>query len=226
MAELIDGALSAYRGFADRVPGVPLPGALLLPAGKLPLNIFERRYLAMVEDALASGRVIGMIQPDETRPATPTGPALYKVGCLGRLSSFSEADDGRFLVTLTGVVRFAVGVELETQRGYRRVRADLSRFRADLDSTSSTDTIDRDQMTDALRAYFTARGFDANWDAINEMPDDALVVTLAMVCPFDPAEKQALLEAPGLGDRAATLLALLQMGAHSSDAGRQGRQAS
>ena len=207
-------------------PVFPLPGALLLPTGKLPLNIFERRYLAMVEDALASGRVIGMIQPDETRPATPSGPALYKVGCLGRLSSFSEADDGRFLITLTGIVRFTTSVELETRRGYRRVRADLSRYRSDLDSASSTGAIDRDQMTDALRAYFTARGFDANWDAINEMPDDALVVTLAMVCPFDPAEKQALLEAPGAADRAATLLALLQMGAHSSDAGRQGRPAS
>ena len=207
-------------------PVFPLPGALLLPQGKLPLNIFERRYLAMVEDALASGRVIGMIQPDELRPSTPSGPALYRVGCVGRLSSFSEADDGRYLITLTGIVRFAVSVELEMKRGYRRVRGDLQRFRADLDSTSSTDAIDRDGLMDALRAYFTARGFDANWDAINEMPDDALVVTLAMVCPFDPAEKQALLEAPGLADRASTLLQLLQMGSHSPDAGRQGRQAS
>ncbi len=220
------GPYSRIDDLPTEFPVFPLPGALLLPSGKLPLNIFERRYLAMIEDALASGRVIGMIQPDETRPVTPAGPALYKIGCLGRLSSFSEADDGRFLVTLTGVVRFAVAVELETKRGYRRVRADFARFRSDLDLASSPDAIDRDQMVDALRAYFTARGFDANWDAINEMPDDALVVTLAMVCPFDPAEKQALLEAPGLTDRAATLLALLQMGAHSPDAGRQGRQAS
>lgn len=207
-------------------PVFPLPGALLLPQGKLPLNVFERRYLAMIEDALASGRVIGMIQTDELRPSTPSGPALYRVGCLGRLSSFSETDDGRYLVTLTGLIRFSVGVELEMKRGYRRVRGDLQRFRADLDSTSSTDAIDRDGLTDALRTYFTARGFDANWDAINEMPDDALVVTLSMVCPFDPAEKQALLEAPGLADRARTLLTLLQMGSHSPDAGRQGRQAS
>ncbi len=207
-------------------PVFPLSGALLLPQGKLPLNIFERRYLAMVEDALASGRVIGMIQPDETRPATPSGPGLYKVGCIGRLSSFSEADDGRYLITLTGLVRFTTSVELEMRRGYRRVRADLSRFRADLDSTSSTDAIDREGLIDALRAYFAVRGFDANWDAINEMPDDALVVTLAMVCPFDPAEKQALLEAPAMPDRASTLLTLLQMGAHTPDAGRQGRQAS
>ena len=115
-------------------PIFPLSGALLLPHGKLPLNVFERRYLAMIEDALSAGRVIGMIQPDELRPATPSGPALYKVGCLGRLSSFSETDDGRVLVTLTGVIRFAVKVELELHRGYRRVRGDLARFRTDLEA--------------------------------------------------------------------------------------------
>ena len=204
----------------------PLPGALLLPQGKLPLNIFERRYLAMVEDALSSGRVIGMIQPDELRPATPSGPALYRVGCLGRLSSFSETEDGRVLVTLTGMIRFAVKVELEMRRGYRRIRADLARFRSDLEEPATAEDIDREGLLDALRDYFTARGFDANWDAINEMPDEALTTTLAMVCPFDPAEKQALLEAPAAADRAATLLTLLQMGAHTAEPGRHGRQAS
>ncbi len=208
-------------------PVFPLGGALLLPQGKLPLNVFEPRYRAMVEDALASGRVIGMVQPDESRAGTPSGPALYKVGCLGRLSSFSEADDGRYLITLTGMVRFVIGVELEMQRGYRRVRADLARFRSDLDGKPSTLGIDRDGLTQALRVYFSANGFDANWDAINEMEDDALVTTLAMVCPFDPAEKQALLEAPKAADRASTLLTLLQMGAHAAtDGGRQGRQVS
>lgn len=207
-------------------PIFPLSGALLLPHGKLPLNVFERRYLAMIEDALSAGRVIGMIQPDELRPATPSGPALYKVGCLGRLSSFSETDDGRVLVTLTGVIRFAVKVELELHRGYRRVRGDLARFRTDLEADPAPDGIDREGMLDALRAYFTARGFDANWEAINEMPDDALVTTLAMVCPFDPAEKQALLEASGTAGRAGTLLTLLRMGAHTAEPGRRGRQAS
>ncbi len=207
-------------------PIFPLSGALLLPHGKLPLNVFERRYLAMIEDALSAGRVIGMIQPDELRPATPSGPALYKVGCLGRLSSFSETDDGRVLVTLTGVIRFAVKVELELHRGYRRVRGDLARFRTDLEADPAPDSIDREGMLDALRAYFTARGFDANWEAINEMPDDALVTTLAMVCPFDPAEKQALLEASGIAGRAGTLLTLLRMGAHTAEPGRRGRQAS
>lgn len=204
----------------------PLPGALLLPGGKLPLNIFERRYLAMFEDCLSEGRVIGMIQPDELRPATPSGPALYKVGCLGRLSSFSETDDGRMLVTLTGLIRFTVKVELEMRRGYRRARADLARFRADLDETPQAGSLDRDGLVEALRAYFATRGFDANWEAIDEMPDEALVSTLSMVCPFDPAEKQALLEAPNTADRASTLLTLLQMGAHSAEPGRRGRQAS
>ncbi len=204
----------------------PLPGAMLLPQGKLPLNIFERRYLAMFEDALSSGRVIGMIQPDELRPATPSGPALYKVGCLGRLSSFSETDDGRVLVTLTGLMRFAIKVELEMRRGYRRVRADLARFRDDLDEVPASVDMDRDGLVEALRAYFAARGFNANREAIDEMPDDALVSNLAMVCPFDPAEKQALLEAPGTTDRAATLLTLLRMGAHTSEPSRRGRQAS
>ncbi len=207
-------------------PVFPLGGALLLPQGKLPLNIFEPRYLAMVEDALASGRVIGMVQPDEGRPGTPSGPALYKVGCLGRLSSFSESDDGRYLITLTGMVRFAINVELEMRRGYRRVRADVARFQGDLDAKPSARGIDREGLVQALRTYFSTQGFDANWDAINEMPDDTLVVTLAMVCPFDPAEKQALLEAPRSTDRASVLLTLLQMGAHSADGGRQGRQAS
>ena len=207
-------------------PVFPLGGALLLPQGKLPLNIFEPRYRAMVEDALAAGRVIGMVQPDENRPRTPSGPALYKIGCLGRLSSFSETDDGRYLITLTGLVRFAISVELEMQRGYRRVRADLARFRDDLDDKPAASAIDRDALTGALRTYFNARGFDANWDAIDELPDNALVVTLAMVCPFDPVEKQALLEAPKTVDLASTLLTLLQMGAHATDPGRPGRHAS
>jgi Lon protease-like protein len=202
----------------------PLSGALLLPGGKLPLNIFEKRYLRMIDDALSSGRVIGMIQPDESRADTPSGPALYRVGCVGRLTSFSETDDGRYLVTLTGVMRFGVQVELEMYRGYRLVRADLARFQLDLDD-GAAGPIDRDGLLGALRAYFQAHGFDANWDAIDEMPDGPLVNTLAMVCPFEPPEKQALLEAMSDAERAQTLLTLLTMGAHSSDfgGGREGQ---
>lgn len=202
----------------------PLPGAILLPGGKLPLNIFETRYLAMVEDALGAGRVIGMIQPDPLRAAGPTGLGLYRVGCLGRITSFSETDDGRYLITLTGLTRYAVGTELEMRRGYRRIRADLERYAHDLQPQGGE--MDREYLLDALRAYFAARGFDANWEAINEMPDDILIATLAMVCPFDPAEKQALLEAPTVPDRAQALLALLQMGAHQPVSGQPTRSVS
>jgi Lon protease-like protein len=195
----------------------PLPGALLLPRGKLPLNIFERRYVAMTEDAMATGRMFAMIQPDPNAPPTEHGPSLYRIGCLGRLSSFSETEDGRFLITLTGLARFSIAEELAGRRGYRRVRADFSQFPSDLDLSSEPSGVEREALLTALRGYFTGQKFDANWDAIHRMPDEALVVTLSMVCPFEPAEKQALLEAPSEADRASTLLALLQMGAAGSD---------
>lgn len=204
-------------GLPDTFPVFPLAGALLLPHGKLPLNIFEPRYRAMTEDALGAGRAIGMIQPDFGKPPTAAGPALYRVGCLGRLSSFSETEDGRYLVTLTGLIRFNVAKEIEPVRGYRRVRADLTQFQGDLDlETASTAGIDRAALLTALRAYFTRRGFDANWDAIDAMADDALVVTLSMVCPFEPAAKQAILEAPTFHERVETLLAILRIDAYDS----------
>ncbi len=199
-------------------PVFPLPGALLLPRGKLPLNIFEPRYMAMTEDALGAGRMFAMIQPDANLPETANGPALFRVGCLGRLSSFSETDDGRYLITLTGVIRFAIAQEIGMRRGYRRVRGDFTRFLSDLDLEPRPIGVARETLVAALRGYFTHRGFDANWDAIKRLPDDMLVVTLGMVCPFEPAEKQALLEAPGDAERASTLLALLQMGAVQQDA--------
>ena len=194
----------------------PLPGALLLPGGKLPLNIFEPRYLAMTEDALAAGRMFAMIQPDPRLPEGPHGPGLYRIGCLGRLVSFSETDDGRYLITLLGLARFAVAAELPLRRGYRRVQADFAAFAQDLAPTSDEEMqLDRPALLQALRGYFTHSGIDANWEAINQMPDQALVVTLSMVCPFDPAEKQALLEAATPDERAQMLLALLQMETHA-----------
>lgn len=199
-------------------PVFPLTGALLLPGGRLPLNIFEKRYLAMVEDALGGGRMFGMIQPDAKAPATPRGPGLYGVGCLGRLASFSETGDGRYLITLLGLARFRVADELGMRRGYRRVRADFSPFARDLAPPDAAG-VEREALLRALRAYFTARGFDANWDAINEMDDAALVTTLTMVCPFEPAEKQALLEAPATAERARRLVALLAMGAYDPEDG-------
>ena len=195
----------------------PLSGALLLPHGKLPLNIFEPRYKAMVEDSLAGQRLFGMIQPN---PAPGNQSGLYRVGCLGRLSSFSETEDGRYLISLTGTVRFEVMAELEGRRGYRRVTGDFRRFLS-IDLAPPTGHLPRrSALLLALRSYFTANGFDANWDAIDGMTDDELVITLCMVCPFDPAEKQALLEADDPVARADVLITLLQMGAHSGSAGK------
>ena len=196
-------------------PVFPLQGALLLPHGKLPLNIFEKRYLAMVEDALAGQRMFAMIQPDARHEDGVTGPALFGVGCLGRLSSFSETDDGRYLIAVNGVIRFDVVSELALRRGYRRVSGNFSRFMGDLEPPAQS-LPPREPLLAALRAYFTANGFDANWEAIESMDNNELVVTLCMVCPFDAVEKQALLEAATLAVRVDTLMALLQMGAHGA----------
>jgi Lon protease-like protein len=201
----------------DEFPVFPLPGALLLPRGKLPLRIFEPRYKAMTEDALGLGRMFAMIQPDPTVPENDRGPGLYRIGCLGRMSSFSETDEGHYLITLTGVARFTVVRELAMRRGYRRVAGDFSAYRGDLDLAAQPIGADREALLTALRGYFTLRGFDANWDAIKRLDDDMLVITLAMVCPFEPAEKQALLEAPTQTERGAALLVLLQMGALAPD---------
>lgn len=192
----------------------PLPGALLLPHGRLPLNIFEPRYLAMTLDSLANGRMFGMVQPEPGQPRVGNGPALYRTGCLGRLSSFAETEDGRLLITLTGVIRFRIAEELTMLRGYRRVRAEYDAFLADLDPLAPPAGLDRPALLAALRGFFKARGIEANWDAIEQTSDAQLVLTLAMVCPFDLREKQALLEADSPEARAAMLVALLQMGAH------------
>jgi hypothetical protein len=198
-------------------PVFPLAGALLLPRGKLPLNIFEPRYKALTEDALAAGRMFGMIQPDPTQKEGPSGPGMFRIGCLGRLSAFSETDDGRYMITLTGVIRFAVSAELEGRHGYRRVRGEIAPFLADLDLSPQPIGIAREPLLTALRSYFSHRGVDANWDAIKRLSDDNLVITLSMVCPFEPVEKQALLEAGTIAQQAEMLLTLLRMGAMGPD---------
>ena len=198
-------------------PIFPLPGALLLPHGRLPLNIFEPRYLALVDDSLAQGRYFGMIQPNAHAPRAPNGPSLYQIGCLGRLSQFAETDDGRYLITLTGIARFRVTDELPIRHGYRRITADFSPFAADLSPPGTGMGARRGELLGALRPFFTMHDIDANWDAIERMPESMLVTTLAMLCPFDDAEKQALLEAPTDADRSADLLALLRMSIHEGD---------
>ncbi|HYZ32959.1 MAG TPA: LON peptidase substrate-binding domain-containing protein [Crenalkalicoccus sp.] len=211
-----------HPAFEDLPPWIavfPLPGALLLPRARLPLNIFEPRYLNLTVDALTAGRMFGMIQPEPGAPRTGAGPGLYRVGCLGRLSSFAETEDGRFLITLTGVIRFRVVEELEMRRGYRRVRAEYAQFREDLDLEAKPPPIDRAALIAALRPFFRARGIEANWEAVERTSDEMLVLTLCMVCPFEVPEKQALLEAKTPAARAEMLVALLQMGAHADVAG-------
>ena len=190
-------------------PVFPLAGALLLPHGKLPLNIFEPRYKAMVEDALAAPRMLAMIQPDPNATVGPSGPGLYRIGCLGRMSSFSETDDGRYLVSLAGVCRFDVTEELPIADGFRRVSVSYDRFRRDLDVEESP--IERDRLLAALLPYFKSHNIAVEWDTVKTTPDERLVTTLSMVCPFGPSEKQALLESMNLGERAKLLTALLEM---------------
>jgi Lon protease-like protein len=203
-----------FDALPSEIPIFPLSGALLLPEGKLPLNIFEPRYLAMVEDAMAGGRMLGMVQPDPSQPRAGAESQVFKVGCLGRLTSFSETEDGRFLITLTGVIRFRIAEELPLRRGYRRVRAEYGDFGHDLVIDGPPPQIDRAELLGAIRPYFRAHGIEANWEAVEQTGDAMLVTTLCMVCPFDAREKQALLEAELPEARAAMLVALMQMGSH------------
>jgi Lon protease-like protein len=212
----------ALEDLPDEIAVFPLTGALLLPQGRLPLNIFEPRYLAMTLDSLAEGRMFGMIQPNPADRPVTNGPALFRIGCLGRLSAFSETDDGRLLITLTGIIRFRVAEELAMRRGYRRVRAEYAEFADDLD-LEARPALDRARLDRMLRTYFRVKGIEANWQAVKETPDAALLTTLCMICPFDPREKQALLEAPTLDERAAMLLALIEMGAHGDPGSEPGQ---
>lgn len=198
-----------FEELPDTIPVFPLAGVLLLPRGRLPLNIFEPRYLDMVRDTLGAERLIGMIQPLSEGGDTAE-PPLYRIGCAGRISEFAETDDGRFLVTLTGVCRFAVDQELALTHGYRRVIADWSGFEADFTAESDAG-LDRDALTRRLRLYFESHDMTADWDTIRDTPDERLMTTLAMVCPFEPNEKQALLEADNLKARSAVLGTLLDM---------------
>ncbi|MBV9572401.1 MAG: LON peptidase substrate-binding domain-containing protein [Alphaproteobacteria bacterium] len=201
-----------YRTLDDLPPVVPifpLSGALLLPRGGLPLNVFEPRYLAMVDDALSGHRLIGMIQPTEPEEQT-LKPALSRVGCLGRITSFKESEDARYQITLTGVCRFRMTQELAADTPYRQVGCDYSTFAGDLVSSDESD-LPRERLVAALKNYLARRDLKADWQSVMQAPPEHLVNALAMLCPFEPAEKQALLEAPGWNERVATLVALLEM---------------
>ncbi|MEE3626091.1 LON peptidase substrate-binding domain-containing protein [Nitrospirillum sp. BR 11752] len=213
--------MSPFTPSFDRLPAsipvFPLTGALVLPRARLPLNIFEPRYLAMVQDSLAGDRLIGMIQPMEPGAEAAGGlePPLAGVGCCGRLTAFAETDDGRYLITLSGLCRFRIREEVSTMRGYRRVMADWSPFADDF-VLPADGQFDRAVLMAALKTYFARRSLTVNWQALEAASDEQLIATIAMLCPFTPAEKQALLEAPDFISRASMLLALVQMAVHES----------
>ena len=211
-----------YRGPSDLpevIPVFPLPGALLLPRGQMPLNIFEPRYLAMVDEALKTDRIIGMVQPDADNDPNATVPKLYKVGCAGRITQLAETGDGRYLITLIGVARFRVDEELPPIDLFRRCRVSFEPFASDFTARAGENDVDRAGVVKALRDFVDAVHVKVDWRGIEEAPNEALVNALCMMSPFGIREKQALLEAPNLKSRAEVLIALTEIELARSSAG-------
>lgn len=197
------------------IPVFPLDGAVLLPGGRLPLNIFEPRYLNMVDDAMSGDRIIGMVQ---TRPGRDREhPALAPVGCAGRITSYTETSDGRYLITLTGVCRFQPGPELPVQTPYRQVRPKFDMYESDLTPPDAAGLLENTLFFDVLKTYLDTQGLEIDWETAKSAPPDALINSLAIGLPFDPAEKQALLEAYSLADRRDALMALMEIDSAGSD---------
>lgn len=202
-----------YRKPADlpqTLPLFPLAGAILFPRGAIPLNVFEPRYLNMIDDALSGHRLIGMIQPARLEEAAPT-PSLNEVGTAGRITSFAETDDGRYLVTLTGIMRFRVVRELSGGTPYRQAIVNYDDFANDL--YASRADIDRERLRVALEHFVDTHGFDADWSAVDEASPETLVNAVSVLCPFEPQAKQALLEAPSIVERCDALITLLEWSA-------------
>jgi uncharacterized protein len=194
------------------IPVFPLAGALLLPRGQMPLNIFEPRYLAMVDDALRlTHRLIGMIQPDSAHAGSEARPNLFRVGCVGRITQFAESGDGRYLIQLTGIARFRVTEELVVPTPYRQCRVSYNHFIDDFTARKGEGAVDRPHLLRALRQFLDANNLKADWDGIENAPNEALVNALAMMSPYGTAEKQALLEAPDLKTRADMLIAMTEI---------------
>jgi uncharacterized protein len=204
-----------YRGPVDLpevIPVFPLPGALLLPRGQMPLNIFEPRYLAMVDDCLRDGhRLIGMIQPDVAHGGNADNPALYHVGCVGRITQLAESGDGRYLIELTGVARFRIEEELKVATLYRQARVTYAPFADDFVARKGEEAVDRKAVLAALRGFLEANDLKADWEGIDQAPNEALVNALSMMSPYGAPEKQALLEAPDLKTRAEILVAITEI---------------
>lgn len=208
------GMNAVYSGPEDCpavIPLFPLAGALLLPRGQMPLNIFEPRYLTMIDDALRTHRVIGMIQPEPETGRQSQVPALLQVGCLGRITQFAETGDDRYIVTLTGISRFRLEEELSVATPYRQGRVAYDGFVSDFQARAGEEEVDRAGLLKALRSFAKANELKIDWKGVNEAPNEALVNALSMMCPFGPREKQALLEAPTLKSRAEVLVAITEI---------------
>jgi Lon protease-like protein len=214
-----DTRVPTFEELPRALPIFPLAGALLLPSAPLPLNIFEPRYLAMTRDAMGGHRLIGMVQP--TDPSADTRhPEVYRIGCAGKVVRFEETNDGRFLIMLLGVARFEIVEELEVTTPYRQVVASFAKFRGDLsDEDATAGKVDRASFIATFRSYSDRIGLKANWDEVEKAPVAPLVNALAVACPFEPSEKQALLEAPDLASRADAMLAIMRMAAAPVPAG-------
>ncbi|MFW2588879.1 LON peptidase substrate-binding domain-containing protein [Sagittula sp. SSi028] len=194
------------------LPVFPLPGALLLPRARLPLHIFEPRYLQMLDDCLKTeSRLIGMIQPQPARNAGDADiPPVHRIGCAGRITQFSETEDGRYMITLTGISRFRTTGEIDGFHPYRKFRVDWTGFERDQGSAERDSDFDRDSLMRLLDRYFTARDLSADWETMREADDELLINSLAMLMDFSPEDKQALLEAPSLSTRRETLVTLIE----------------
>jgi len=191
------------------VPLFPLTSALLLPRGELPLNIFEPRYLAMIEDALRADRIIGMLQPLDSHAGS--SPPVHQVGCIGKITQFAETGDGRIMVTLTGLSRFRVVEELTALTAYRQCIVSYEEYARDLVEDDGESDVDRAAVLTALRNFADANRLKIDWKSIEQTPNEALVNALAMMSPFGPEEKQALLEAKSLSARADVLVAITEI---------------
>ena len=204
----------AYKGPGDcpgTIPVFPLPGALLLPRGQMPLNIFEPRYLAMIDHALRTERVIGMVQPDAEAGDKPLASRLYGVGCAGRITQFAETGDGRYLLSLTGIARFRIVQELTVPTLFRQCEVAFAEFEDDFRARAGEDAVDRAGVLRALKDFVEANELKVDWRGIEEAPNEALVNALCMMSPFGAREKQAMLEAPDLKTRAEILIAVTEM---------------
>lgn len=206
----------------SRIPVFPLRGAILLPRSELPLNVFEPRYLEMVEDALVSHRIIGIIQPGDAgaNVESPDGKeiGLKRIGCAGRITTYQELPDGRLRIALTGICRFSVLREDVTDEPYRVVMPEYGEFACDFEQDTTVEDVDRAELMRVLKAYLAMRKLDADWTAVARAPLEPLVNGLASMSPFGPEEKQALLEARTLKERASVLVALAEMAIAAGDA--------